>query len=1581
MATALIKRVSGVFRSTLFGLLAGIIVLLSASSAMAQSTSQTLFTTQFPSIANNFSNAWYELGMKFRSVKAGRITALRFYRAAGDNNFSHVHVGRLWTANGTLLASATFSSFPTIGWQQATLAVPVNIAANTTYIVSANTSGNTSGSYYPVTIGGLSTQIARGDLRSVVGGNGVYANPGGFPNTPSQASNNYFRDVVFVANPTSTINKVSGDTQSATVSTRLSNPLVVQVRNSSNVPVQGVLVTFAVTGGGGAVSPVSVTTDVNGNARTALTLGGFAGSNSVNATASGVGAVTFTATGVAITRMILKASGDSQSANVGIRLPSPFVAQVRNSSNFPVSGAVVTFAITTGNGSLTSTSVTTDANGNATTFLTLGTTAGVNSVSANSIGATTATFNATGLALTTAISKVSGDSQSATVGTSLANPLVVQVRNSNNVAVPGVVVNFAVTGGGGSASPISATTDVNGNAHTSLILGSTAGTNSVTATAAGAGTVTFTATGTSMVTTSIAKISGDGQSGAIGTQLTSPLVVQVRNSNNVAVTGAVVSFAVTGGGGTLSTGSAITDANGNASAMLTLGASAGTNSVSASAPNAGSVTFTATGTGVVVTSQQIFTTQVPVLPDANDGVSYELGMKFRSARSGKISAIRYWKASSDAGTHIGRIWDASGTLLASVTFSGETASGWQQQALAAPLSILANTTYTVSVNINTNYAFTNAGLATSIVNGDLSSVADGANGTYGTLGTFPNNSFQNSNYFRDIVFAADAVSTNTLAKISGDGQSGAIGTQLTSPLVVQVRNSNNVAVTGAVVSFAVTGGGGTLSTGSAITDANGNASAMLTLGASAGTNSVSASAPNAGSVTFTATGTGVVVTSQQIFTTQVPVLPDANDGVSYELGMKFRSARSGKISAIRYWKASSDAGTHIGRIWDASGTLLASVTFSGETASGWQQQALAAPLSILANTTYTVSVNINTNYAFTNAGLATSIVNGDLSSVADGANGTYGTLGTFPNNSFQNSNYFRDIVFAADATSATMVKVSGDNQTGLPGTALANPLVVQVNDGNNNPQAGVTVTFSVTSGGGTISPSTAITDANGRASTNLTLGAAGESNTVSATSASAGSVTFSAIGGPNAIYLENQKPGTNSWRITNYTTTSIAGYASALSVQRGGSLPIKVSLAAPGSYSIDIYRIGYYAGAGARLVASSGSLSGVVQPACPVTDSVTHLVECNWSTSYTLAVGSDWTTGLYLAKLKLTSTSQESPIFFVVRDDASTAKILFQSSFANSAAYNRYGGYSLYDFNSTGGQRAYKVSFDRPTRELEEYSNLLRYEYNMIRWMESQGYDVSYVTNLDIHTNPGRLSQHKVLLDAGHNEYWSLEMRNAVENARDAGMHMAFFSANTAYWRVRFEPSTTGMANRVMVCYKTMSPADPVAATVRFRDPQVNRPENALMGVMYIGNHGALYGGFDHVVSNAADPYYAFTGLNNGDKLSGLVGYEWDAIVDNGFSPTGMVTLASSPVTATEFAPGVPAIPAQTAHAVRYTTASGAKVFSSGSIQWVWGLDSDRGFDFVTPPRVDVRVQQMFVNILRDMGVRPTTPNANLVVP
>jgi hypothetical protein len=170
--------------------------------------------------------------------------------------------------------------------------------------------------------------------------------------------------------------------------------------------------------------------------------------------------------------------------------------------------------------------------------------------------------------------------------------------------------------------------------------------------------------------------------------------------------------------------------------------------VTVSGANVTGINFTASA----VAPQTLFTTQTPQFTNLNDGVSYELGTRLFSTVPGKITAIRFWKASSETGTHVGRIWSATGVLLTSVTFIGETASGWQQQSLPTPLTITANTEYLASVNTGGGfYVATDVGLSSQVVSGNLRSVV-GGNGRYGPVGIYPLNSYLDSNYFRDIVF-------------------------------------------------------------------------------------------------------------------------------------------------------------------------------------------------------------------------------------------------------------------------------------------------------------------------------------------------------------------------------------------------------------------------------------------------------------------------------------------------------------------------------------------------------------------------------------------------------------------------------------------------------------------------------------------------------------------------------------------------------------------------------------------------------------------------------------------------------------
>jgi len=289
-------------------------------------------------------------------------------------------------------------------------------------------------------------------------------------------------------------------------------------------------------------------------------------------------------------------------------------------------------------------------------------------------------------------------------------------------------------------------------------------------------------------------------------------------------------------------------------------------------------------------------------------------------------------------------------------------------------------------------------------------------------------------------------------------------------------------------------------------------------------------------------------------------------------------------------------------------------------------------------------------------------------------------------------------------------------------------------------------------------------------------------------------------------------------------------------------------------------------------------------------------------------------------------------------------------------AYNNWGGTSLYNNNTNKsvytGPHAVKVSFDRPFNpgDGNGAGHYFWFEYPFVRWAESQGYDMTYITDVDTHTNVNPLTNHKAYFSVGHDEYWSKGMRDNVQAAINAGVNVAFFSANSAYWQIRFEPNAAGAPNRIEVGYKDFAiynifpGPDPMygvnnaIVTNYWRDTPVNLPENGLLGVQFGVQVDADYA---YVIQNASHWIYAGTGFVNGSRIPGIVGYEVDGIVKNGFSPPGLITLSSSPVNACcgngSF----------TANSTIYTAASGARVFASGTIQWALGLDGYGGTTYV----------------------------------
>jgi hypothetical protein len=465
----------------------------------------------------------------------------------------------------------------------------------------------------------------------------------------------------------------------------------------------------------------------------------------------------------------------------------------------------------------------------------------------------------------------------------------------------------------------------------------------------------------------------------------------------------------------------------------------------------------------------------------------------------------------------------------------------------------------------------------------------------------------------------------------------------------------------------------------------------------------------------------------------------------------------------------------------------------------------------------------------------------------------------------------------------------------------------------------------------------------------------------------------------NTVFLENQKPGENTWYLSKANVGhTIEGFASATSVNRGETIKLYVNTTQP-TYTMDIYRMGWYGGAGARRMMSTITRSGTVQ-SLPKPDPVTGLIECTWSDPYVLSIPNtpdhtNWASGIYV--VKLSAGGQQSYITFVVRDDQRNSDILMQQSVTTYQAYNVWGGLSLYGNTlCTAGTpncmpRAHKVSFDRPYTLWAGAGDLFagRWEYDMLRFLEREGYDVAYSTDLDTHENGFRLWNHKAFITVGHDEYWSWQMRDNVQAARDLGINLGFFSSNTGYWQVRFEADSMGHADRTMVCYKdarldpvSTDPVNQYLTTVRFRDPPVYRPEDTLLGVMY-EIAGYIQG--DLVVDDASSWVWAGTGVKSGDHLIGLLGYEADR--EFGDQPLGTVRLTHSPYLTTT------STGTQTLYAdsTIYTATSGATVFAAGSMDWNWGLDAYAWSH--SPVVVNPIVQQATRNIFKRFGVTPVT--------
>jgi hypothetical protein len=405
---------------------------------------------------------------------------------------------------------------------------------------------------------------------------------------------------------------------------------------------------------------------------------------------------------------------------------------------------------------------------------------------------------------------------------------------------------------------------------------------------------------------------------------------------------------------------------------------------------------------------------------------------------------------------------------------------------------------------------------------------------------------------------------------------------------------------------------------------------------------------------------------------------------------------------------------------------------------------------------------------------------------------------------------------------------------------------------------------------------------------------------------------------------ENKLPGTSAWRITDRgPDDAINGYASAQSVLPGQSFRLYVSTRAR-SYRVDAFRFGWYQGHEARLVWRSSQQTGHDQTTVDTAPG-THMVTAPWRPSMTVTT-TGWPAGSYLLRLDAAGGPQRY-VPITVRSASTAGKVVILNDNTTWQAYNTWGGYSLYQGpDGLGRDRGYAVSFDRPYSDGDGAGRFLFFDQAAIAVAEHAGVPLAYETDVDLDAHPGLLADARAVVTLGHDEYYSLAMRNALIAARDAGTNLAFLGANAIYRHIRFADG-----DRVIICYKEasidpLSGKDDADTTQQWRQPPDPRPESVITGVLYECNPVSA----PYVVYDPSNWIFAGTGAYKGESFPGMVGPEYDRLNPQVTYPRPMHVLAHSPLACDGIA--------TYSDSVYYTAASGAGVFASGTMRWVCAM-------------------------------------------
>ena len=1036
-------------------LLAIVAGLISMTTPITGAGSVTIWPTTATPQSVDSDNTAVEVGVRFRSDVAGTVSGVRYYKYSSNTG---THIGNLWTNGGTKLATATFTGETTSGWQQVTFASPVTIAAGTTYVASYHTNAGhygATGSYFATT--GFDRAPLHALKNGVDGPNGVYryGSASAFPDQ-TFGSANYWVDVVFTASapdttaPTVTsqapANNATGVGVSSIVTATFSEAVTASTLNTS---------TFELRDSGAAL--VAAAVSYNAASLTAT----------LDPTANLAYATTYTAT---VKTGVTDVAGNAMTSAV--------TWSFTTSATPPPPPPPPTCPCSIWNPATTTpTNDETDANpvelGVRFQADTAGYVTGVRFYKfADNTGVHVGNLWTTSGALL-ARATFSGETAAGWQQVTFAPPVAVAAHTtyvaSYHTDAGHYATNMGFFSAGVDNAPLHALQDGGDGPNGIYRYGTTSFPDQTYHSANYWVDAVFSTTpGSDVTPPTVSQITpANGATGVITTTVVTATFNEMPAPSTVNPTtfqlrdglGALVAATAYAGGetptSTLIPSSAL--APGTTYTATVKGGSGGVKDLAGNAMVSDySWSFTTAGTppppGTCPCNIWSPTT-TPAIADS-DASAVEVGVRFRSDTSGYISGLRFYKTSANTGTHIGNLWTNTGTRLATATFTGESSAGWQQVSLLTPVAITANTTYVVSYHTDTGHYAVNGSYFTSAVdNAPLHALRDGVDGPngvyhYGATSSFPDQTYQSANYWADVVFTTIPGGDSTVPHVVDVSPSAGAANVPVNQVIGANINENMIIASINTTTFELRGPGGALVPGS-VQSFQGESGFMVaslfpatalaystsyTATLKGGTNGIKDMAGNPMSADYVWSFTTVTAPPPpgtcpcSLWNNTTTPAGMGIDAGSVELGVKFQSSIAGYITGLRFYKYANNVGPHVGELWSGNGTIMAAVTFTNETASGWQQATLSPAVAISPNITYVASYHTNSGYYAVNASyFSSAFTNTPLRALADseGGNGVYryGPSGSFPNQTYQASNYWVDPVFATslpDNTAPTL---------------------------------------------------------------------------------------------------------------------------------------------------------------------------------------------------------------------------------------------------------------------------------------------------------------------------------------------------------------------------------------------------------------------------------------------------------------------------------------------------------------------------------------------------------------------------------